>query len=251
MTQPQARFKFAVASVALALAPGASVSALAQVPAAPPAVAPPAVPATASEAPPDAGDRADLARLEACRAEAGRNPEAAWETGLQWQNELGGAPAQLCIAEALARMERHADAAARFESLAVAPDGGSPEDRARHLIRAGNLRLLAREPARARDDFGAALGFLPGEAEILIDRARAHAMLEAWSPAEVDLTDALDAAPQNALAWRLRAEVRLRRGNLAGAQADVERALALTPTDVDTLVLRGDIRAALAGVAVR
>jgi Flp pilus assembly protein TadD len=73
----------------------------------------------------------------------------------------------------------------------------------------------------------------------LIDRARAFAALGQWSPAQDDLTLALSKRPDDALAFRLRAETNVQMKNYDAADRDVAQALRLAPREVEGYVLRG------------
>jgi tetratricopeptide (TPR) repeat protein len=206
-------------------------------------------PLAAQEAPaaePTAGQLVAIERLKACQTLAETKPAEAWESGLAWRAERGGAPADLCIAAGLEGLERWTAAGEKYEALGINPLSGTATERAYFLFRAGTLFLQARQPADALRVLNVANQTLPGEPDILIDRARVWAMEGDWAKAEADLTTALALRGMDALALRLRAEARLKQSKLDGAQADVDAALRIEPRNIDTLVLRGDVAVARA-----
>ncbi len=69
-------------------------------------------------------------------------------------------------------------------------------------------------------------------------------MLEKWQPAIDDLDRALATYPNDIEALQLRARAHLNLDNLQLAESDMSRALLLDNRNIDTLVLRGDIREA-------
>ena len=186
----------------------------------------------------------EAARYEACLERIKDNPEIAYEDGLIWRSDGGRAPARHCIALALLAMGEEQEAAERLETLARAPDAGPDGLRAEMLSQAGNVWLLDFTGAAARDAFSRGLEFAPNDADLLIDRARAHALLENWTASEADLNRALAQRPNNVLALTLRADARLQQAELDAAEGDIERALQIAPDSVEALLIRGHIREA-------
>ncbi|MGE3303197.1 MAG: hypothetical protein AB7M12_08790 [Hyphomonadaceae bacterium] len=201
--------------------------------------------ALAAAAPhPSAGLQADAARLQACVAKVDVKPDEAYEDAMAWVNESHVREARVCQALALIALKRIEQGALLLEQLADSADGGQPGQRANTYSQAGNARLLAYQPKEAIEDFGHALKYAPSEADLFIDRARAHAMLGDWRNAEIDLTHALDARPGDVLALRLRAEARLQQNVLDLAEKDAADAVRLAPKDVDALLVQGRVREA-------
>lgn len=171
--------------------------------------------------------------------------EAALAAAEAWLAEGPSAPARHCLALALVGVGRYADGAAELTRLAESQDLPA-EVRARLFAQAGNGWLLAERAELARVALDRALALLPGDVELLIDRARAHAAEGDYWAAVTDLDDALEHAPErdDALAFRAAAYRRLDVWELAAA--DAERALALNPANAEALVeraiarLRGD-----------
>lgn len=194
----------------------------------------------------------EKARYAACLERAEVEPEEAFEDAATWAFEGGGVHARHCSGMALLSMGRLDDAAARLESAGLAPDAGAPDQRAAILTQAGNAWLLAFRPRDAERAFTFGLEALPGNADLLIDRARAYAEQDRLDDAVVDLTDALAARADDVLALRLRADARLNTGDVRGAERDVRAALLAAPDDIETLVVRGRVREAqrLAGLTL-
>jgi regulator of sirC expression with transglutaminase-like and TPR domain len=163
--------------------------------------------------------------------------EAALAAAQAWLDEGPSAPARHCLALALVGLGRTADGAAELTRLAESQD--LPDEvRARLFAQAGNGWLIAERPDLARAALDRALALLPGDVELLIDRARAHAGQGDYWAAVADLDDALERAParDDALAFRAAAYRRLDVWELA--TADVEHALELNPANAEALVER-------------
>jgi tetratricopeptide (TPR) repeat protein len=187
----------------------------------------------------------EATRLDACIARIDEDPEEAYEDALAWSFEGNRPGARQCVALSLIALGQEAEGAARLEELANATDGGTMEQRALYLTQAGNAWLVAGAPEAAVLTITNALKILPGEPNLLVDRASAHLMLEKWPEAIADLDKALAASPGMGTAHQLRAEARLNNGDLDLALADVKAAMAAQPDNIDTLVLRGRVREAI------
>lgn len=184
-------------------------------------------------------DPRDATRLEACISKIDTAPLEAYEDGLVWRSQSGGSYAEHCIA--LARIANgDTDAgAAKLAALASAPDAGDVDQRALLLAKAANAWLMIERFDPALRALNAALILKPAEVDLLIDRARAFAGLGQWSQAQEDLTLALSKRPEDALAFRLRAETNVQMKNYDAADRDVAQALRLAPREVEGYVMRG------------
>lgn len=182
-----------------------------------------------------------------CLAQAHSTPSKAYENALIWKSEGGAAPARHCIAMALLGLGAYGEAAEKLEELSYAPDIGSAALRAQALVQSGEAWLQAQQPAKALRVLTLALEYEDDNAEVHTNRARALFALQKHGEARADLDSAIRLQPVNALAFRLRAAVSLVQGDLSAAQSDINAALALTPNDVETLLVRGQIREALRG----
>jgi tetratricopeptide (TPR) repeat protein len=183
-------------------------------------------------------------RYEACVAKTKTDASAAYEDGLIFRNDGGGALARHCIALALLALGDTEEAAARLEEIAFMPDGGDAEMRAELLAQAGNAWLLARAPVEAENAFTQAMTIVAGDPDVLIDRARARALQKRFSDAVKDLDQSLVVRPRDVLALRLRADAYFELHNMERAEKDVDAALSIDPHDVETLVVRGRLKEA-------
>jgi tetratricopeptide (TPR) repeat protein len=189
-------------------------------------------------------DATSTARYQACIEKTSTDPETAYEDGLIFRNDGGGVLARHCIALALLELGETEEAAARLEEAAFMPDGGDAEMRAELLQQAGNAWMIASAPVEAENAFSQAMTIVTGDADLLIDRARARALQLRFEDARDDLTSALSVRPRDVLALRLRADAWFELGDLDMAERDVAAALAIDPRDVETLVERGRLREA-------
>lgn len=181
---------------------------------------------------------------DACLKKADRRPEEAFVMASEALQNGDDPAAEHCAAVALVSLKQYGEAARRLDALARKPSAGSAEVRAQLLGQAGNAWILAGQPELATASFTAALSLMPGEAEYLIDRARASALAKKWAAAEADLTAALATEPGNVTALVLRASARRAQKNVKGAMGDVTQALILQEDNVEALVERGLLRAA-------
>lgn len=101
------------------------------------------------------------------------------------------------------------------------------------------LALLRQQDYRAAcADFDTVLKIRPGLADAHLNRALARQGLQQFEGAEQDLTDALKLGGPTRL-YFLRARVREKRGDKAGAQADYEEGMRLHPGDEKSWLTRG------------
>ncbi|MEM5516162.1 hypothetical protein WNY37_04325 [Henriciella sp. AS95] len=187
---------------------------------------------------------AEQVRLNECIRLTEEDPEAAFEESLAWLGEGGRPAARYCNALAIIAMGNYKEGAARLEELANAPDAGGLEDRAVYLAQSGNAWLTAGYPEAALVTLDNAVKIAQDDPEIRVDRASAKLMLERWEPALDDLDFALEKIPNNLSALQLRSRTHLELDNLDQAEADLNRALLIDGKNIETLVLRGDIREA-------
>jgi tetratricopeptide (TPR) repeat protein len=166
-------------------------------------------------------------RYDRCMALAARQPQAAYDMAGVWRSDGGGAAAMHCQAMSLINLGQPARAAGVLEAAAAKLEP-SPVIAADMYAQAGNAWLLAGDARRASARFTSALDRLPvatpARADILIDRARAFAVLEDKTKTLADLTAALTLAPKNTDARLLRAETYLSLGDKPKAKADLSAA---------------------------
>ena len=178
-------------------------------------------------------------RAANCMAAADGDAERAVtlaETWLKTAKAAERVDAQMCLGLARSRLEQWDEAQSAF--LAGRDLAGADRlMRVRLGAMAGNAALAAAAPDRALTTLDAARAEVKGlaspalEARIALDRARALVALKRDAEAQDALADARTAAPANAEAWLLSATLSRRLGNLAEAQARIERAAALLPVD--------------------
>ncbi|MET0546028.1 MAG: tetratricopeptide repeat protein [Caulobacterales bacterium] len=191
-----------------------------------------------------------MARHDACVAKADKAPKEAYEDGLVWRTEGGGALALHCVARAQLAMGDYDQAAARLDLVASMREVTSQDMRASFYAEAGHAYLLARRTADARKSFDAAINLRPQDADMRLDRAEALMLAQDWKAAVGDTDVALALRPNDTEALRLRGEAKLALRDFDGAAADANAALKADPAYVPALVLRGKVREAKAGRAV-
>ncbi len=185
------------------------------------------------------------ARHKSCLESIAVDAETAFEAAMQWRDQGGGRRAKHCVAMALFALGHEDEAAYRLDKLAEGADGGTKETRVKHYAEAANLWLTVNEPEKAYASASAGLKLAYDHLELRIARARAYALSGRYDFAETDLTSVLALDPNYAPALRYRADARFKQDKIEEAQADIEAALDLDPTSVETALLRGQIREAV------
>ncbi len=181
-------------------------------------------------------------QYDQCLARIPRDPSGALVQAGSWAKAGGGGGAEHCAALALVSLRRFGEAAAKLDSLGRSGFGGNAAARMALYDQAGNAWLLAGRPDSAIVSFSAALAIDPLDADILADRARAHAAKQNWAKAESDLDAALLVNPARADLYVLRGSARHALGRKPDARADFERALKLEPRNPEALLERGSTR---------
>ncbi|MGQ0676229.1 MAG: tetratricopeptide repeat protein [Rhodospirillales bacterium] len=187
--------------------------------------------------------QSEAQRYEACMAAARRDPAAAFDQALSWQDQGGGGAARHCAAVALVNMKQYKPGAERLEKLAQ--DLKNPEDEALRvgvLAQAGQAWLLAGDTGRAYAVQSAALKLSPQDPELWIDRGQTLATAKNYKDAAADFDQAIKLDAGRSDAFLFRASARRFLEDLPGARQDIDAALKLRPTDPDALVERGIIR---------
>ena len=184
------------------------------------------------------------ARYTDCLARAVPDPEAALAEGFAWEDEGGGAPARHCAAIALLGMGEAEEAAARLETLVGQPPFSGQESRAEILRQAASAWLLAEDLPRAEEAASRAITVAP-DAALYVLRAQVRMEALDYAGAESDLDEALALDPANAQALMWRAQARLAQGELDDALTDAEAAVDADPRSVAARLILGDIREAL------
>ncbi len=179
--------------------------------------------------------------LSECLGLAMTRPADAIEVAESWlakaKTAQERAGANQCHALALTGIGGWAEAVPLFLAAREDTRDTKADERARLAALAGNARLAASDPAGAltalelaREDSAQGSDSKLRSA-IQVDRASALVALNRAGEAATALADARSADPANAEAWLLSATLSRRQGNLAAAQAQIEKAAALLPVD--------------------
>jgi tetratricopeptide (TPR) repeat protein len=195
-----------------------------------------------SQAKPPRDATSDEAMYEHCMSLAKSDPAAARDYAEHWKSRGGEHPADHCYALALIGLKQYKEGATRLEALAKAMTHAPDSLRADALDQAGQAWLLANDPARAYADDTAALGLLPNDADLLLDRAEAAGSEGWYDKALADLDHVLKNEPARVDALIYRATALRQLGRLDDALADINRAVMLAPSSVSALLERGDVR---------
>ncbi len=165
-----------------------------------------------------------------------------------WLAAGGGGEAERCRAGALVALSRPAEAARIYEDLA-SEAGARPPAEADLYALAANAWRLAGEADDALAAIDRAIAIYPADAALRIDRAEANAALGRFADAIEDLSWALDLDPGNVDALTLRASAWRQTSALRQAEADLDRALILVPGHGEALLERGNVKLARGDVA--
>ena len=186
------------------------------------------------------------APFQACLDQAIEAPDAGVAFAQKWRIDGGSFYARHCMGFAYARAERWGPAIVAFEQAAEeAERSAEMAQSARLWAQAGNAALASGDPAKARQDFDAALarGLPDGleKGEVHHDRARALVAQGDSAAARESLDVALAQAPRDPLGWLLSATLARRSGEMALAQAHIARAVQLSPDDASVALEEGNI----------
>ncbi len=169
----------------------------------------------------------------------------------QWALEGGGAAARHCLAVADLAAGFPRLAAVRLTELAERMPPDDVTARARINAEAALAWIDAREPAMAADAAGRALQFGSHLADVQIVAAKAYAEAERWQDAADAVTAAEEDGAATPEAYLIRARARRALLKPHDAAIDVVAALKLDPTNVDALVLRGELIQSGVDITVR
>jgi tetratricopeptide (TPR) repeat protein len=166
----------------------------------------------------------------------------------QWVSEGGGSEARHCLAVADLKAGFPKLSALRLEEIAQRNDAGDDYVRARVLTQAAEAWLVAEERAYAEAALDEAFALVPDSGELQLTAAKVHAAYERWQ----EVVNAVNAAEESgfvsAETFVLRGRGRYVLGAYESAADDVVAALNVEPTNIDALVLRGDL--AQVGIAI-
>jgi Flp pilus assembly protein TadD len=191
--------------------------------------------------PPEPPRLADGPEFERCIGLLRSDPEGARSYAEAWDQRGGGEGARHCLALSLLAMGEPRLAAQRLETLARNSRGGGAA-RAAVFAQATQAWLMSGDASRAFGAATMALTLSPDDPDLLTDRAVALGSLARYREAVEDLDRALVLDPERteALVFRAAAWRHLERPDNAGR--DIARALALDPANAEALLERGIIR---------
>lgn len=196
--------------------------------------------------------RAHAGHLATCLAKANNRAQDGIDDAETWELSGGGAYAALCRGYALGQAEHWSQAASAYEAGTVMT-GLSPEVRAQLWSQGGNAALIAGDAARALRDLDSALDQpLPetlATGEIHLDRARARVATGHPEGARADLDRAVALAPSDPLAWLLSATLARRMDDLSLASTHIAQAARVAPDDAAVALEQGVILALSGGQA--
>jgi Flp pilus assembly protein TadD len=194
---------------------------------------------------PDRRARACVALVRTDAARAAQQAEA-------WLRSGGGIRAGHCLGLARSAQERWSDAAIAFEAAAREADAKQDRRRADLWVQAGNSRLAGGDAAGALKAFETALAtnLLPDElkGEVHLDRGRAAVALGDLAGARTEIDKGLALVPSDPFGWYLSAALARREKDLPRAQAHIAKAVGLAPNEAEILLEAGNI-AGLSGEA--
>jgi tetratricopeptide (TPR) repeat protein len=202
-------------------------------------------PTSPSPAPPARAESAAEARYRACTEQVRSNADAALAAATTWRDQGGGLAARQCMGLALSALERWAPAATAFEQAAREAEAAGDARRADFWVQSGNAWVADGQPARAVAAFDAALltTHLTDElrGEVHLDRARAQVALDNVAGARADIDRALQLVPADPFAWYLSAALARRENNAARAGTEIARARQLAPDNPDIMLMAGTL----------
>ncbi len=166
----------------------------------------------------------------------------------RWAAEGGGADAQHCLALADIAAGFTKLGAARLEQTAQRKDAGDDFIRARLLAQASSAWLEAGEVDLAEAAINAAFELAPGAGELYLTAAKVYAAKKKWQQVVAAVRTATQSGFTSADTYVQSARAHIALGDYVAAADDVVDALTLEPTNIDALVLRGEIQQT--GVAI-
>ena len=192
-------------------------------------------------------------KLRLCIENAGKDPATSLAEASRWVAEsrgVGRSKPLECLGQVYTVLGKWDAAEGAFAEAAQVTLLSDNTRRAALFAQAGNAALAGGKAERALAHLDAALGVPGGEAaargQVEIDRGRALVALNREAEAVAAFAAAQRDAPDEPLAWLLGATLSRRRGDLAGAQRQIEVAGSLAPKDPE-VGLEAGVIAMLAG----
>jgi tetratricopeptide (TPR) repeat protein len=185
------------------------------------------------------------ARFISCANDVKADPVQGAAAAQAWIDKGGGTSARQCLGMAYAAAERWPQAASAFDNAASEAERTRDPRQGEMKAAAASAWLAAGDAGKAKAAFDSALsgGQLDpaAEADARLDRARAEVALNDLAGARADLDKAVAIAPQQSLAWYLSAALAVKERDLTRAHLDIARAVTLSPNDASYLLEAGNI----------
>lgn len=195
-----------------------------------------------------AAAEARAADYERCTALLEEDAARARAYARDWKARDGGDAALHCEALALSALGEVDEAATALGDLAGRMSGAPAAARAEIYAQAGNAWALAANLAKAEAAFDEAVTLAPAAFPYRLGRARVRALRGNWEGVRIDAGEALAESPSSAEALTLRAAALRNLGYPKAALGDAERAVSITPHNLEALIERGRVRAATGNV---
>lgn len=191
---------------------------------------------------------AEQARFTACAKLVETDAAKAVAEADAWRVAGGGLLARQCLGLAYSAQGRWAPAAIAFEQAARDAEIRRDGRAATLWVQAGNAALAGDDAGKAKMSFDRALA-LPVmskemRGETYVDRARAGVASNDLAGARADLDRAIGLVPADPMVWLLSANLALRQNDLSRAQGHIAEAVRLAPDDAAVAYEAGNVAAA-------
>jgi tetratricopeptide (TPR) repeat protein len=184
-------------------------------------------------------DLVDVDPYARCLGKIAEAPLAAYNDAQAWRARGGGDAARHCAALAILQGGDATLAAEELEALSAAMRLRPANLRAQVLAQAARAWTAAGRLAKAQAAISVAIGLVPGDPELRIDRAEIRAEMGALWESIDDLNHVLERAPRRADALVMRAAAHRRLAVTDLAAEDLARALAVAPDLPEAWLERG------------
>jgi len=192
----------------------------------------------------DGAAEAPSPRYHECIALVSADLEQGRKAAQRWAGEGGGADAQHCLAIADIAAGFPKLAAVRLQDIAQRKDAGDDFIRARLFAQASEAWLEAGEIDQAAHAIETAFGLAPDAGELYLTAAKIDGAKKDWQRAIRSVNAAEAANFRSVETYVVRARAYIALGDYESAAHDVVNALTIEPTNLDALVLRGEIQQA-------
>jgi tetratricopeptide (TPR) repeat protein len=182
-----------------------------------------------------AADAASRQKLDICLKKADELPDIAAANAEAWFWHGGGDAARLCHDYALFNSGDYNESGKGFAALAHVREKTSSRQAATLYAQAGLAYMRNKDMKKAGQYYDKAAALAPDSPEILTDRAIERIEDERYWDAITDLNQVLKFKPDMVDALRQRGRAWMQLGNQKNADADFQRAAALSGEDLSVL----------------